>query len=95
MIILVVYDISSNEARYELSNYLKSKGFTRVQRSFFIGRPPSHVLLDVERVLPRFIRSEGDVIHIIPVPEIMVKQVRVYGKPLAEISIRNEHVVIE
>lgn len=95
MIVLVVYDISSNEARVELSNYLKSKGFTRVQRSFFIGRPPPHVLRDVERFLPRFIKSQSDVIHVIPVPDIMVRQVRVYGRPLAEITVGYEYRVIK
>lgn len=95
MIVLVVYDISSNEVRYELSNLLRAKGFTRVQRSFFVGRPPPHILRDVERLLPRFIRSESDVIHLVPVPEIMVKQVRVYGRPLADITDRYEYLVIK
>ncbi|MEM1826359.1 MAG: CRISPR-associated endonuclease Cas2, partial [Desulfurococcaceae archaeon] len=81
MLILVVYDISSNEVRLDLANYLKTKGFVRVQKSFFVGRPLPSVLKDIERTLNRFIRSENDVIHIIPVPEIYVKQIKVYGKP--------------
>lgn len=94
MIVLVIYDISRNETRNELSSYLKAKGFTRIQRSFFIGRPRPHILLDIERVLPRYIQSPSDVIHVVPVPEIMVKQVKVYGRPLADITTSAECTVI-
>lgn len=94
MIILVVYDISDNQVRAELANYLKTKGFVRVQRSFFIGRPTPAILRDVERVLPKYVASENDVIHLIPVPEIMVKGIRVYGRPLADVSTVSRLLVI-
>ncbi|MEM0000527.1 MAG: CRISPR-associated endonuclease Cas2 [Desulfurococcaceae archaeon] len=89
-----MYDISGNDTRSRLANYLKTRGFTRVQRSFFVGRPPSSILRDVERSLPRFIKSGGDVIHLIPVPEIVVKGLKVYGKPLADITIVSRLTVI-
>lgn len=92
--VLVIYDISDNKIRCELANYLKTKGFVRVQKSFFIGRPPPNVLLDVERTLHRFIRSMNDVIHVIRVPETVVKNIKVYGKPLVELSIVEELLVI-
>jgi CRISPR-associated protein Cas2 len=91
--VLVVYDISDNKVRSELANYLKVKGFTRIQRSAFIGRPPPSVLRDVERVLPRYIKSESDVIHLIPLLEYSVKHVKVYGRPLAEFKAEGEVVV--
>lgn len=86
MIVLVVYDISDNGVRSELANYLKVKGFVRVQRSFFVGRPTPAILRDVERVLPKYVVSESDVIHLIPVPEVYVKGIRVYGRPMADLS---------
>lgn len=66
----MVYDISDNQTRFNLANYLKTKGFVRVQRSFFIGRPTPGILKDVERVLPRYVHFESDVIHLVPVPEV-------------------------
>jgi len=91
--VLVVYDISDNRVRFALANYLKVKGFTRIQRSAFIGRPPPSILRDVERVLPRYIKSESDVIHLIPLLEYSVKHVKVYGRPLAELRAEGEVVV--
>ena len=92
--VLVVYDISDNRVRSELANYLKVKGFTRIQRSAFIGRPPPSILRDVERVLPRYIKSESDVIHLIPLLEYSVKHVKVYGRPLADLKAEGEVVVL-
>lgn len=86
MLILVIYDISDTETRTRLADYLRAKGFVRIQRSTFAGRPPPHVLRDVERALTRFIRDPGDVIHLVPVPENYIPQIRVYGHPFADIA---------
>ncbi|MEM1830599.1 MAG: CRISPR-associated endonuclease Cas2 [Thermosphaera sp.] len=95
MLVLVVYDISSNTVRQELANYLKSKGFIRLQRSFFAGRPLPSVLRDVERLLPRFINApDRDVIHLVPVYSVDVKNMRVYGRALADISAVGKLVVV-
>ncbi|MEM4562093.1 MAG: CRISPR-associated endonuclease Cas2 [Desulfurococcaceae archaeon] len=95
MLVLVVYDISSNSVRQELANYLKSKGFVRLQRSFFAGRPLPSVLRDVERVLPRFIKApDRDVIHLVPVYSVDVKNVRVYGRALADITAVGKLIVV-
>lgn len=94
MLILVVYDIAENKIRYELANYLKTKGFVRVQRSFFIGRPIPSTLKDVERTLPKYIKSVNDVIHLVPVNETTIKYIKVFGKPLANISLAEELLVI-
>ncbi len=96
MLVLVVYDISSNSVRQELANYLKSKGFVRLQRSFFAGRPLPSVLRDVERVLPRFINApDRDVIHLVPVYSVDVKNVRVYGRALADITAVGKLIVVQ
>jgi CRISPR-associated protein Cas2 len=95
VLVLVVYDISSNSVRQELANYLKSKGFVRLQRSFFAGRPLPSVLRDVERVLPRFIKApDRDVIHLVPVYSVDVKNVRVYGRALADITAVGKLIVV-
>jgi CRISPR-associated protein Cas2 len=93
--VLVVYDISDNGVRAELSNYLKAKGFVRIQRSAFIGRPLPSVLRDVERSMPRFIKGERDVVHLIPLVEVSVKNMRVYGHPLADVAVVRRLLVVE
>ena len=95
MYVLIIYDISDNQVRADLSNYLKCKGFTRIQRSAFIGRPVPAVLRDVERSLPRYVKSESDVVHLIPLLEYSVKHIKVYGRPLADISTERSLLVIE
>jgi len=93
--VIVIYDISSNETRLKLANYLKVKGFTRIQRSAFIGRPLPATLRDVERALPKYVEAEGDVIHLIPLLEYSLRYLRVYGRPLAEISSERGVLVFE
>lgn len=95
MFVLVVYDISSDRVRQRLAEYLKSKGFNRIQRSAFIGRPLPSTLLDVSRALSRYIDSSSDVIHLIPLAEYSVKHMIVYGRPLAVITRENKLLVIE
>ncbi|MCC6035405.1 MAG: CRISPR-associated endonuclease Cas2 [Desulfurococcaceae archaeon] len=95
MFILVIYDISSNEMRQDLANYLKTKGFTRIQRSAFIGKPLPSVLRDVSRTLSKFIESNSDVIHLIPLLDYSIKHIIVYGKPLTEITSDKRLLVIE
>lgn len=95
MFILVIYDISDNRVRQDLANYLKTKGFTRIQRSAFIGRPLPSVLRDVSRTLGKFIESSSDVIHLIPLLEYSVKHIITYGRPLAEITGDKRLLVIE
>jgi len=93
--ILVIYDISDNRVRQDLANYLKTKGFTRIQRSAFIGRPLPSVLRYVSRTLGKFIESSSDVIHLIPLLEYSVKHIITYGRPLAEITGDKRLLVIE
>ena len=94
VLVLVIYDVSDNEKRNNLANYLKTKGFTRIQRSAFVGRPLPSTLLDVERTVPRLIDQDTDVVHIFPLPETSVQRVRVFGKPLAELAAKRSLVVI-
>ncbi|MEZ0289867.1 MAG: CRISPR-associated endonuclease Cas2 [Sulfolobales archaeon] len=95
MIALIVYDISDDDNRNKLADYLKSRGFTRIQRSVFVGRPLSNVMADVERSLNRFIKDSTDVIHVFSIPEIYLRNVRVYGRPWSSMpSLGREILVI-
>ncbi|MEZ0394289.1 MAG: CRISPR-associated endonuclease Cas2 [Desulfurococcaceae archaeon] len=94
MLVLIVYDISDNARRNDLANYLKAKGFARIQRSAFLGRPPPHVLRDVERAMQRFVGGGSDVIHEFPIYESAAGQIKWWGRPLAEIGAQRGLLVI-
>ncbi len=85
MYLVVVYDISSNTRRKRLSDYLKSKGLSRLQRSMFLGNPSPMTVKDVYRAIPRFIDLETDIVHIIPLIKYSIEHMKVYGKPFEEV----------
>ncbi|MEM1644182.1 MAG: CRISPR-associated endonuclease Cas2 [Desulfurococcaceae archaeon] len=94
MFVLVVYDISDNDVRRRLSDYLKAKGFTRIQRSAFIGRPMPTTLKDVERILGKFVKEPTDVIQVFPITENTLKYAKTYGNPLSIIHEDGEKYVV-
>lgn len=94
VLVLVVYDISDDLVRKRLADYLKSKGFTRIQKSVFIGNPPPSLYKDVRRMLKYFIKSDRDVIHVFPITEYSVKYMQVYGNPLSEISLSSRELMV-
>ncbi|MCX8199828.1 MAG: CRISPR-associated endonuclease Cas2 [Sulfolobales archaeon] len=94
MFILIVYDISDNDVRRRLSEYLKAKGFTRIQRSAFIGRPMPTTLRDVERFLWKFIKGTSDVIHLFPITENTLKYAKTYGSPASIVHGDEEEYVV-
>lgn len=62
--ILVIYDISDNIDRQRLADDLFRLGLTRIQRSAFAGEIDGQRLKDLQRIAGRYIKSDGDVIHI-------------------------------
>lgn len=53
--LLVIYDISDNNLRNELANFLKSQGLKRVQRSAFLGPATPALVRNVEAGVRRLI----------------------------------------
>jgi len=47
MLILVIYDISEDEARKRVADLLLQYGLKRIQYSAFIGKLPSYLLKDL------------------------------------------------
>ncbi|MET1159367.1 MAG: CRISPR-associated endonuclease Cas2 [Thermoprotei archaeon] len=94
MYVLVVYDVSDNGARAKLADYLKSRGFTRIQRSVFIGNPLPARYKDVLRTIPRFIDRDSDVVHLFPLTEYSLRYYTVYGKPWADIPRGSRELVV-
>ncbi|WP_448577125.1 CRISPR-associated endonuclease Cas2 [Thermosphaera sp.] len=90
MIILIAYDIADNNVRLKLANYLQSKGLARIQKSVFTGTILPTTLKDLDRTLPGFVKNSDDVIHLIPLLEYSLKNMKHYGNPLNQIKVERE-----
>ncbi|NPA99592.1 MAG: CRISPR-associated endonuclease Cas2 [Crenarchaeota archaeon] len=91
MYVAIVYDISDDRKRKKYSDYLKSRGFVRVQRSMFMGRPVSSIYKDVLRRSKTVISGE-DIVHIIPLTKYSIDYMVVLGNPLSRI--KGENIVV-
>jgi len=59
--LLVIYDISDDELRTRVADFLKAKGLVRVQRSAFIGPATTALRRDVEVGLRMLVRGRRGV----------------------------------
>ncbi|MEM1598923.1 MAG: CRISPR-associated endonuclease Cas2 [Pyrobaculum sp.] len=59
--LLVIYDISDDELRVKVADFLKSRGLVRVQRSAFIGPGSTALKRDVEAGLRRLVQGRSGV----------------------------------
>ncbi|MEL9991509.1 MAG: CRISPR-associated endonuclease Cas2 [Thermoproteus sp.] len=53
----MIYDISDDELRLKVADFLKSRGLVRVQRSAFIGPSSTALKRDVEAGLRRLVQG--------------------------------------
>ncbi len=70
MRVIVAYDISDNDVRQRIADWLLSKGFTRIQRSVYVARGGAALARDVERFVKKLIDPRTDVVHIIVVQDL-------------------------
>ncbi|AET32450.1 hypothetical protein P186_1013 [Pyrobaculum ferrireducens] len=59
--LLVIYDISDDELRVRVADFLKSKGLVRVQRPAFIGPGSTALKREVEAGLAGLVRGRRGV----------------------------------
>ncbi|MGC9171174.1 MAG: CRISPR-associated endonuclease Cas2 [Thermoproteus sp.] len=59
--LLVIYDISDDDLRLKVADFLKAKGLVRVQRSAFIGPGSTALKRDVEVGLASLVRGRAGV----------------------------------
>ncbi len=86
-LLLVIYDISDDKLRQRVADFLKSKGFTRVQKSAFVGRSLPAIKVEVEAGLRRLIKGQQGVnIQIYPIPPSSFNRRVVIGEFLFEDS---------
>lgn len=83
MLYVVFYDITDNELRNKVADFLKKKGMRRVQLSVFVGELNSSRLKDVEAGLRLIYKKSkpGDrfMILILPLTDTLFKQRIVIG----------------
>ena len=83
MLYVVFYDITDNELRNKVADFLKKKGMRRVQLSVFVGELNSSRLKDVEAGLRLIYRKSKPrdrfMILILPVTDTLFKQRIVIG----------------
>ncbi|WP_333639633.1 CRISPR-associated endonuclease Cas2 [Pyrobaculum aerophilum] len=59
--LLVIYDISDDDLRNKVSEFLKSRGLVRVQRSAYIGPSTTALKREVESGLARLVGGRSGV----------------------------------
>ena len=69
MTTLVVYDISDDNIRNKLAEFLKDNGLERIQKSAFIGDLTPQERRDLVRLLHYFIKDENDRIDVFVICE--------------------------
>ncbi len=55
--VLVIYDISDDNLRTQIAQFLKSKGLKRIQRSAFLGPATPSLIREVEAGIRRLVRG--------------------------------------
>lgn len=64
---IVSYDISKDYIRKEISNFLISNNFIRIQKSVFLGEIKTDLLLEKLSILNSFLSDKSDTILISPI----------------------------
>ncbi|MBS7623802.1 CRISPR-associated endonuclease Cas2 [Candidatus Bathyarchaeota archaeon] len=82
LITLVIYDISSDDLRFNVAKFLKSKGLRRIQKSAFAGPLTSSERCNVEAGLRRFAKVEPVNIQVYPLTEASFNQRVIIGVEL-------------
>lgn len=81
MRVVVVYDISDNDARNRVAKTLESWGLSRIQRSAFEGSMQLARARDLARRLEKIVDPDSDVIHIFFIQPQDWRKTIVVGKP--------------
>ncbi len=81
--VLVIYDISDDNLREQVAQFLKSKGLKRIQRSAFLGIATPSLIREIEAGIRRLVRGfEGVNVQIFPLTPASYKRRIVIGDVL-------------
>lgn len=89
MIVLAIYDISSNKARKKISDRLLDIGLVRTQYSVFMGTI-NHNQVDEMSLFAEEYLEETDRLYIIPVHKDDLNAARIVGKGFDEKLVADE-----
>lgn len=79
MYYIISYDIASNKKRRHIFNFLRDKGFYRIQKSVFLGEFYLDELQLLTEKLKTFISKEEDSIFCIPFTQEEYKKIASIG----------------
>ena len=84
MTFFIMYDISNNKVRTEISKYLERKGCIRIQKSIFMASLPHKIYADIHQTLREVQEAyeNEDSIIFVPVSSDEVKAMKIIGKAL-------------
>lgn len=80
MIFVAAYDIQDDAVRQKVASLLQEWGFTRVQRSLYVGRLPRGSAQDLLKTVERIIDGKGHLV-LIPVTEAQLERALEAGAP--------------
>ncbi len=66
MLTLIIYDITEDDVRNRVADFLRSKGLKRIQKSAFIGDLNSSQKTDIEAGLRRLVKDAKANVQIYP-----------------------------
>ncbi|MCE4607883.1 MAG: CRISPR-associated endonuclease Cas2 [Caldisphaeraceae archaeon] len=80
MMLLVIYDISSNEKRLKMSKALMQEGLSRIQKSAFVGRAGSALFREIEVKARSIVDEKTDIVHMVRVSELEWNGTKIIGR---------------
>ena len=82
MLFFVMYDIESNNVRYNIAKYLIRKGCTRIQRSIFLADLSSSVYQEIRQDLTEIqsLYDNHDSIIVCPISTDQLRSMKVIGQ---------------
>jgi CRISPR-associated protein Cas2 len=66
LLTLIIYDITEDDVRNRVADFLRSKGLRRIQKSAFIGDLSSSQKVDIEAGLRRLVKDAKANVQIYP-----------------------------
>ena len=84
MLVWIIYDISDDKARKEISDTCKEFGLIRVQYSVFFGNLPKTCVDEIAVYSEKMIDKETDGVFILPVSEDDFRKKKIIGKTFDE-----------
>lgn len=82
MIYLIMYDITENKVRYQISKYLEKKGCVRIQKSVFLAKTENKFFQEVYETLKEVnsYYENKDSIILVPINASDVRSMKLIGK---------------